>query len=200
MNCYNILGPTVTRIAYVGLALFLSACSTTSSLPVAPISLTSLSSQPTQSSSSSEMVLEQFLTCKKEGILLDESAREQGSPAQYTASARTLDLCLVEVDQLRNAVPMELRMQVHALTVLNYLKGGDIENARLQLRAFELSYPHKDLYFSDYTSFIDSLNAVLGNRFIEKHSIAASSSRERTSNINPVVSSEVSRFRYWQTH
>lgn len=180
--------------------LFLNACAVTSPAPI--ISSSTLPTSAAHASQVSELsaaAMEQFVDCKKEGLALDESARKQKSPAQYAASARTLDLCLVEVDEYRDAVPMELRMQVHALTVLNYVKGGDIAKARLQLRAFELSYPNRDLYFSDYTSFIDSLNAVLGR----PHSNGTSSQRvfqQRTSNINPMVSTEISRYRYWKMH
>jgi len=85
-------------------------------------------------------------------------------------------------------------MQVHALTVLNYFKGGDVVKARVQLQAFELSYPGSDLYFSDYTSFVDSLKVILSRSALE------STEMGRVLNINPALKSDIVRQRYWQTH
>ncbi|PCJ34853.1 MAG: hypothetical protein COA99_14260 [Moraxellaceae bacterium] len=164
-------------------ALSLAACATTVPLPQPP----PVSHAPSPAEVAAQ---QQFFDCKQDALALDVSAYEQQSPAQYNASAKTLDHCLSDIDDYRHVVPLEARMQVHALTVLNYLKGGDITKAREQLRSFELSYPDSDLYFSDYTSFVDSLRVILRKNAINR----------RVLNINPMLASEIVRHRYWQTH
>ena len=135
----------------------------------------------------------QFVVCKADALALDSSAKQRQSPAQYLSSANTLNQCLLEVDGFTHVVPLDERMQVHALTVLNYLKGGDIKQAKLQLDAFELAYPNSDLLFSDYTSFIDSMRVVLSHQ-------GSVLSRSSSLNINDALQSHVNRQRYWQTH
>ena len=178
--------------------LFLAACATTPLPPVTPLQLSDQQRIEQEQVAAATTAMDQFLRCKQDGLLLGESAREKKSSAQYAASAKTLDQCLADIDQYRDVTPVasiesvELRMQVHALTVLNYFKAGDIKHAKLQLRAFELSYPGRDLYFSDYTSFVDSLTLLLGVDSFE--------GRRKVFNVNPTLASEVSRYRYWQRH
>lgn len=190
MNFYKVCGLMIP--------LLLAACATA---PLAPTTTNQFGDK--QKAEQEQMVaattaMEQFLRCKQGGLLLGQSAREKKSSAQYAASAKTLDQCLTDIDEYRDVVPVtsiesvEQRMQVHALTVLNYIKAGDINNAKLQLRTFEMSYPGRDLYFSDYTSFVDSLTLLLGIDIFE--------GRREVFNVNPTLASEVSRYRYWLRH
>lgn len=176
--------------------LLLVACATA---PKAPLTIDQLSGKQQieeKQAAAASNAIEQFVYCKKDGMLLDKSAHETKSSAQYAASAQTLDQCLADIDEYRDITPVasveftEQRMKVHALTVLNYLKAGNIKQAKLQLRSFELSYPGRDLYFSDYTSFVDSLSLLLGIDTFEN--------RRKAFNVNPTLASEVSRYRYWQ--
>ena len=144
--------------------------------------------------SESEKARNEFANCKLDGLALNASARKQQSMAQYFASAQTFDGCLVDIDEHRSVVSLEERMQIHGLTILNYIKGGDVKKARIQLRAFELAYPDKDLYFSDYTSFVDTFRVLLIDS--QQHS----KSYRRVKNVNRKLLSEISRQRYWQTH
>lgn len=204
MDCY--------KACVVCLSLLLSACATTPAERISP-----KSNNPEFPSvlkvDATARVQEAFSRCKHDALELDKSAREQKSPAQYAASAKTIDLCLVEVDEQRDAISVEQRMQIHALMVLNYFKAGDIKKARLQLHAFELSYPGRDLYFQDYTSFIDSFRVLLDYPNVRERNIVKSRAAEgRISNyaayshsrdllnINPDLASEIARYRYWQTH
>ena len=186
------------KICGLMIPLLLAACATA---PLPPVIIDPLSEKQQfeqKQMAAASNAMKQFLRCKQDGVLLDESAREKKSSAQYAASAKTLDQCLADIDEYRDVAPVisaefvEQKMQVHALTVLNYFKAGDIKHAKLQLRAFELSYPGRDLYFSDYTSFIDSLSLLLG--------IDTVKSRRKVFNVNPTLASEVSRYRYWQRH
>jgi len=179
------------KVCGLMIPLLLAACATA---PLAPVTAKQFSDKQLAATSA----MAQFLRCKQDGMLLSQSARETKSSAQYAASAKTLDQCLTDIDEYRDIAPVasiesvEQRMQVHALTVLNYVKAGDIKHAKLQLRAFELSYPGRDLYFSDYTSFVDSLTLLLGIDTFE--------GRRKVFNVNPTLASEVSRYRYWQRH
>ena len=190
MNVYKVCGLMIP--------LLLAACATAPLPSVTTGQLSDKQLYEQEQIAAATTAMEQFLGCKQDGLLLDQSAREKKSSAQYAASAKTLDQCLTDIDEYRDVVPVasiesiEQRMQVHALTVLNYFKAGDIKHAKLQLRAFELSYPGRDLYFSDYTSFIDSLSLLLGIDTVE--------GRRKVFNVNPTLASEVSRYRYWQRH
>jgi len=135
----------------------------------------------------------QFVSCKQDGMALDTSAKQRQSSAQYLAAAKTLKQCLQEVDVYQNVVPVEERMQVHAITILDYFKGGDIAQARSQLDAFELAFPNSDLLFSDYTSFVDSMQVLLANGMGTLDS-------DSSLNINSELKSHSNRQRYWQTH
>lgn len=132
----------------------------------------------------------QFVNCKQDGLLLDASAKKRQSPAQYRAAANTLNQCLLELNNYQDVVAVEERMQVHALTVLDYMKGGDVAQARRQLDDFELTYPNSDLLFADYTSFIESMHVLLWSDGVEGASL----------NINTALKSHLNRQRYWQTH
>ena len=187
--------PLGLRLGVLTLAtagLLLGGCSSMGPQPVDFTGADSTQSSATTSSSYS-LVKQQFEQCQHEGLVIDASAREQQSPAQYLVAAKTLDQCLVEVDPHRSAVPVQTRMHTHALTVLDYLKGGDVAQARVQLSAFTLSYPGQDLYFADYTSFVDSLHSIL--------SLAEGATDNKAAlNINPALRAELNRHRYWQRH
>jgi len=140
-----------------------------------------------------ETVQSTFLACKQDALALDASARKQQSSAQYLAAAKTLNQCLLEIDSHRSDIPIDERMKMHALTVLDYLKGGDVAQARVQLTAFEMSYPNNDLYFDDYTSFVDSFRVLLSNN-------STRMANGNPLNINPILKSEQNRRRYWLAH
>ena len=131
-----------------------------------------------------------FNQCKQQGLAMDASAKQSAAPAQFLAAAKTLDGCLRDVDSYRHQIPQIERMQVHALTEVDFLKGGDAEQARVQLNAFTLAYPNSDLYFNDYTSFVDSMQVLLNEQLDPNVS----------PNVSAKLQSEVERQRYWQTH
>ena len=186
------------KVCGLMIPLLLAACATAPQPPITIAPLSDKQQFEQKQIAAASNAMEQFLRCKQDGVLLDKSAQEKKSSAQYAASAKTLDQCLADIDEYRDVAPIasiefiEKRMQVHALTVLNYFKAGDIKHAKLQLRAFELSYPGRDLYFSDYTSFVDSLSLLLG--------VDTVASRRKVFNVNSTLASEVSRYRYWQRH
>jgi len=135
-----------------------------------------------------EVVQQQFDTCKAEGLALNTSASLQKSTAQYLAAANTLNSCLLQVEGSYESVPVDEQMKIHALTVLDFIKGGDVSKAREQLSVFERNFPSRDLFFNDYSSFLDTVNALLdGNQ-------------SAALNVNQSLKSELNRQHYWASH
>ena len=52
-------------------------------------------------------------------------------------------------------------MRLSALSVVNYIKGGDNENARRGLGTFKQTFDDRDLYFADGSSFIETSELLL---------------------------------------
>lgn len=135
-------------------------------------------------------VMADFEACRSDAMILDGSARKQQSTAQYLSAARSLDRCLSVLEPYSDGVDEELRMQLHALSVLDFLKGGDVVRAHGQFDSFQFQFPGKDLYFADNTSFVDTLSVLLG-------SVPADAERGMLLNVNPALRSELNRSRHW---
>ena len=103
----------------------------------------------------------EFNQCKSHVLDMDHSARNNKSLAQYLTSATAAQGCLREVDFANPLISDQQKMQLHALTVLNFVKGGDITKARSSLDVFVTSYAGKDLFFDDNTSFVDTFTVLL---------------------------------------
>lgn len=103
----------------------------------------------------------EFNQCKSHVLDMDHSARSNKSLAQYLTSATAAQGCLREVDRTNPLISEQQKMQLHALIVLNFVKGGDINKARTSLGGFATSFAGKDLFFDDNTSFIDTFTVLL---------------------------------------
>jgi hypothetical protein len=91
-------------------------------------------------------------------------------------------------------VPVEERMRNYALGVQNHFKGGDVVKARANLEKFKATFADKDLYYADGSSFVDTMEILLGLRdytALGEFSVA---------NVNSTVKSELRRVRYWKTN
>jgi len=133
-----------------------------------------------------------FEQCSQEGLTLDSQARSRGSSGAFLNSARVLEGCIAEVSPSADAVPEEERMRVHALAVVNYLKGGDIAAARRTLDGFKRNYPDRDLYFGNSTSFVQTAEVLLGRTGEFRLGQFASM------NVDAAVKREVRRVNYWK--
>jgi hypothetical protein len=91
-------------------------------------------------------------------------------------------------------VDIDQRMQAKALAVQNYIKGGDIQNARLALMDFEASFDGADLIFADGSSFTDTMHVLL-HSFEDRvgYKLASLNARRK-------VKDEVRRAWYWQNN
>jgi len=138
------------------------------------------------------MAVRQWRECRDEAVTLDEHARQSGSPSRYLASANLLEKC--ESDLGPNAAKgvKEERMRAYALSVQNHLRGGDVSRAGTNLVKLKNAFPGKDLRYPDGSSFIATMELLLGQRDREEIGELA------LINTNDAVKSELRRIRYWK--
>lgn len=154
--------------------------------------LSACATQPVESDKVSVDYYSQYQACKEQALSLDASARQQKSTAQYATAARILDRCVAAAKQAGAAPPEEL-MQLSALSVLDYIKAGEIETALDNFLVFRDRYSGYDLYFSDNTSFIDTMGVLLGAGDAELPQVSVPNARHE-------VLAEQRRRRYWVSH
>jgi hypothetical protein len=132
-----------------------------------------------------------YRQCRDDALALDSQARTEGSSARYLAAARLLDKCEAEVGPEAASVAVDERMRAYAVSVQDYLKGGDVAQARANLKTFKDTFKGADLYFADGASFVESMEILLGLRdraAVGQFSIA---------NVPSKMKSELRRVRYW---
>lgn len=135
-----------------------------------------------------------YRDCREEALLLDRQARSAGAGARYLASARVLERCEAELGGHAPAIPVEERMQVVALTVQNLLKGGDVDAARLALGRFRESFAGRDLYYTDGSSFSETMDLLLGM------AEPTATGRFAVANVGATAKAELRRLAYWKRH
>ncbi len=106
--------------------------------------------------------LKAFERCRNEGLLLDASARARGATDAFLTSADVFTKCNDEIGDAAEIAPAAERMRLHALSVVNYIRGGDVERARRQFDSFKAHWPENDLYLAGGTSFIATAGTLLG--------------------------------------
>jgi hypothetical protein len=131
-------------------------------------------------------------SCRDEAIELDRQAREEGSSAQYLASAKLLEKCEADAGPEVGRVPADERMRAYALGSQNYLKGGDVPKARETLERLRDAYPGADLYYANGASFIDTMELLTG---VEDRT---SQGDLGIANVDSDLKSELRRTHYWK--
>ena len=135
-----------------------------------------------------------FDSCLSNGLEQDAQAAASDEMGQYLASAKTLSSCDSKLRDSASLVAIEQRMKAKALAVQNFIKGGDIQLARLALTDFEASFDGADLIYADGSSFTDTMHALL-YRFDDPVSYKLASLNARRK-----VKDEVRRAWYWQVN
>lgn len=135
--------------------------------------------------------IREYEACRDEALQLDANARGRGSQGAYLTSARVLEQCEAGLGET-NGVTLEERMRVYALSIQNYFKGGDLESARRNLDTFKHAFPGHDLYFADGSSFIVTMEALLGRT--EPWTFGEFAAL----NVNDQVKREMRRLNYWK--
>jgi len=167
-------------------AAFISACSsTTKSEPSLPIS------------NNHNQTYNYFQSidgaCEQQAMEMDRFAQQSGQPAQYLASANAMLRCVNGMQFPKGHPDADKALRLMAMSVINLVKGGDIDAAHVALRKTQAKFPNKDLYFADYSSFIDTATALLEQQKLTRHQLAAL-------NISADLRAEIERHQYWLSH
>jgi len=141
---------------------------------------------------------ETTIKCQTHAKNIASHAEEVASTAQYLAAAKAMDNCVSSALQNRgynNDKPTEQDniMKMMAVATLNFIKAGDVITAAREVEKFKRIYPNQDLYFADYSSFLDTTTALLS---IEPLAASQMSSL----NISRALRDEIERKHYWLNH
>ncbi len=137
--------------------------------------------------------IREYRACKAEGEELDKKALASGSAGTYLASARVLEGCEAKLGPgSSGSITEGERMRTYALSVQNYLKGGDVAKARSNFDKFRAAFPSRDLYYADGSSFISTMEALLGRT--EPWSFGEFANL----NVGDELKSEMRRMHYWK--
>ena len=92
-----------------------------------------------------------------------QETRESASftQSQYIALANTARFCIQDLEFSPKHPDLQTAMQLSALAFSNYLNAGDMRQASETLSDFRKQFPQQDLYFSDFTSFVDTATALV---------------------------------------
>ena len=134
----------------------------------------------------------EYRSCRDQGYEHDRQARSAGSLGAYLTSARVLEKCEAEIGPDGNGVAEDERMRAYALSVQNHFKGGDIESARSNFDRFKKTFASRDLYYPDGTSFIATMETLLGRH--QGWTLGEFSAL----NVNNELKAEMRRVIYWQ--
>ncbi|MBT5264965.1 MAG: hypothetical protein HOL85_09045 [Rhodospirillaceae bacterium] len=135
-----------------------------------------------------------YRQCRDDALAIDEKARSSRSAAKYLASARMLEKCEADLGPSGAKLAVEDRMRAYGVAVQNYVKGGDMENARRTLDSFRKAFDGRDLYLANGASFVETMNVLLNERS------GLSASRLELANIGSGLRDEVRRVRHWSKH
>lgn len=133
-----------------------------------------------------------YRDCRDMALELDREAQAKHDPAKYLASAQMIEKCEAKLGPDVAGVAHDERMRTYALSVQNHLKGGNIEQARVNLEKFTQNFTDQDLYYTDGSSFVQTMEILLGKRG------AGSIGRYSDANVNSELKSELRRVRYWE--
>jgi hypothetical protein len=174
----------------------LSACSTTT---------VQQDEQPIAANKSSELQSEADTSCRNHARNIAKHAESVASTVQYLAAAKAMNSCISTALQNRayqgfeNNNPQQIKpqqetiMKMMAVATLNFIKGGDVITATREVERFKRVYPNQDLYFKDYTSFLDTATALLSVESLGASQISSL-------NISRVLRDEIERKHYWLNH
>ena len=136
--------------------------------------------------------MREFRKCNEEGKTLDRKAKGSGRSAAFLTSAKILEQCETEIGPGHQNLATEERMQAYGLAIQNYVKGRDVISARNGLKRFKKKFPNKDFYYPDGTSFIQTMETLIGLQ--DRMSYGQFSSL----NVSKTLKSEMRRLHYWK--
>lgn len=119
-----------------------------------------------------------------------QSALKKAQASQYLSLANTASHCIKDIPFSPKHPDVQTAMQFNALAFVNFVKAGDMQAASQSLRSFRQSFPQQDLFFDDYSSFVDTATAL-----VKQHTL--SQQQADLLNINPMLRAEMRRQRDW---
>lgn len=137
-------------------------------------------------------LMRDYRKCRDQGFELDRKARNSGSTGTYLASAQVLEKCEASIGTNGSGIARNERMRAIALSVQNYFKGGDVERSRNNFDKFKGKFPNHDLYYPDGSSFIVTMDTLLGRK--ERWTFGEFSAL----NVNSTLKGEMRRMLYWK--
>lgn len=166
-------------------ALSVTACSSTSDYQ-RPVSIVVQEPQRPMSIISQD--------CQSQATNIANYAETSEVAVQYLTAARALQSCVNSpLPETLNTDQAQQLMHLMASVTFNYIKGGDVSAAYQQLQKFEQQFPQQDLYFADYSSFLDTANALLQGAQLSSRQLASL-------NISRELRDELQRQHYWLSH
>lgn len=136
--------------------------------------------------------MREYRACRDDGLELDKQARRTGAVGQYAASAKLLEKCESLVGDTAPGLATEERMRAFAVSIQNHFKGGDVGKAAAGLEKFKKAFGDNDLYFADGSSFVESMEVLVGMQ--DRSKIGSYS----THNVNVALLEEMQRLRHWK--
>lgn len=140
------------------------------------------------------VAVQSYRECRDEALLLDRQARSAGEAARYLTSARLLERCEEVAGNYVEALPLDERMRTLALAAQNHLRGGDVGAARQALDRFAERFPSRDLYYADGSSFIETMDLLLGP------GDRGAAGQFAVANVGAIAKAELRRLAYWKRH
>lgn len=132
-----------------------------------------------------------FHQCRDEALALDERARSAAAAALYREASERAAKCEIELGRNTAAVPLQERMSLAAIALLDAVKGGDGAAAQDQLRRFKARFAGQDLALADGSSFLDTIELIVSG---PEGDIGR---RHAQRSVSPAVRRELLRARYW---
>lgn len=200
-NNYSIKNITGYNILLViSSVMLLSACMSSPSTSIDSTSIESNAIEPSNNNmlfeganaySKSTEHTNVFTRCKSTADGMALSATKNKSQAQYLNAAKVYRTCSAN-HQVSSQDPSKtsLTMRLYVLSTMNFIKGGDLNSAKNMVERFKQRFPQQDFYFANYTSFLDTAEALL-------HSENTSAQLLATLNISAGLRQELLRKDYW---
>jgi outer membrane murein-binding lipoprotein Lpp len=182
---------TIKVMSVILATAFISACSSTTSSEPTPTLRVSNNAKNNNMSNNYYQSID--AACEQQAIGMDSFAQQSGQAAQYLASAKAMLRCVNGIQFPKGHPDADKALRLMALSVMNFVKGGDIDEAQVALRKTQSKFPNKDLYFADYSSFFDTATALLEQQKLSRHQLAAL-------NISADLRNEIERHQYWLSH
>lgn len=111
----------------------------------------------------------------------------------HISLARLAQRCISDINFSPAHPDNQTAMQLNAVSVMNYLKAGELESARNELKAFKQRFPQQDLLMHDHSSFIDNATLLL-------HQSSLSERQSSMLNVSARIRNELARHQYWSRH